>query len=93
MTLIDPTATYIDTDVVIGQDTVIWPNTYLQGRTIIGEDCVIGPLAVIRHATIGRGCRVEQAVVEDTSVPEGTVVAPFSRLSGDGRQHEVKSGE
>jgi bifunctional UDP-N-acetylglucosamine pyrophosphorylase / glucosamine-1-phosphate N-acetyltransferase len=32
VTLIDPDTTYIDPDVIIGQDTVIWPNTYIQGR-------------------------------------------------------------
>jgi bifunctional UDP-N-acetylglucosamine pyrophosphorylase/glucosamine-1-phosphate N-acetyltransferase len=81
VTLIDPDAIYIDTDVVIGQDTVIWPNTYLQGRTTIGADCVIGPLTVLRDAALGDGCRVAQAVVEGVHVPDGTVVPPFSHLS------------
>ncbi|HID53859.1 MAG TPA: bifunctional UDP-N-acetylglucosamine diphosphorylase/glucosamine-1-phosphate N-acetyltransferase GlmU, partial [Anaerolineae bacterium] len=56
VTLIDPEATYIDQDVTIGQDTVIWPGSYIQDGTIIGEDCVIGPNAIIRRATIGAGC-------------------------------------
>ncbi len=78
VTLIDPGATYIDQDVTIGQDTVIWPNSYIQAGAIIGEDCVIGPNAIIRRATIGDGCRIEQAVVEDVTVEGGTAVKQFS---------------
>jgi bifunctional UDP-N-acetylglucosamine pyrophosphorylase/glucosamine-1-phosphate N-acetyltransferase len=92
VTLIDPDATYIDADVTIGQDTVIWPNTYLQGRTTIGAECVIGPLAVVRDATIGRGCRIEQALVDDVTVPDGTHVAPFSHLSRAGAPEGVTTG-
>ncbi|MEZ4518678.1 MAG: NTP transferase domain-containing protein [Chloroflexota bacterium] len=81
VTLIDPSSTYLDMDVVVGQDTVIWPNTYLQGQTVIGEDCVIGPLAIVRDAVIGRGCRVEQAVVEGVTLPDETTIPPFSHLT------------
>jgi bifunctional UDP-N-acetylglucosamine pyrophosphorylase/glucosamine-1-phosphate N-acetyltransferase len=78
VTLVDPDSIYIDPDVQIGQDTVIWPNTYLQGKTVIGADCVIGPNAILRNAQVGDGCRVEMAVVEGVTVGEGTAVAPFS---------------
>ena len=78
VTLIDPRATYIDPDVQIGQDTVIWPNSYLQGKTIVGADCVIGPNAILRDATVGDGCRVEQAVLENVTIADGQVVVPGS---------------
>lgn len=80
VTLLDPATTYIDQDVVIGQDTVIWPNTYIQGKTTIGEDCILGPNTILRDACIAPGCRVEQAVVESVEVDEGTVVEPFTYL-------------
>lgn len=81
VTLVDPDATYIDPDVTIGRDTVIWPNTYLQGDTAIGEDCVLGPNAIIRNARVGNGCRIEQAVVENAAVADGVVVEPLSYIS------------
>jgi bifunctional UDP-N-acetylglucosamine pyrophosphorylase/glucosamine-1-phosphate N-acetyltransferase len=81
VTLIDPKSTYIDQDVIIGKDTVIWPNTYLQGKTSIGEDCVLGPNTIVRHAQLGRGCVVEQAQVENSILPEDTHVQPFSWIS------------
>jgi bifunctional UDP-N-acetylglucosamine pyrophosphorylase / glucosamine-1-phosphate N-acetyltransferase len=75
VTLIDPDSTYIDQDVTIGQDTIIWPNSYLQGQTRIGEDCIIGPNAILRDAQIGNGCRIEQAVVEKGVIADNEVVA------------------
>lgn len=41
VTIIDPINTYIGQDVVIGKDTIIYPNTQLKGKTIIGENCTI----------------------------------------------------
>ncbi|MBX3056479.1 MAG: NTP transferase domain-containing protein [Anaerolineae bacterium] len=78
VTLIDPDSIYIDTDVEIGQDTVIWPNSYLQGRTAVGADCIIGPNTILRDAQVGDGCRVEMAMVVDAAVAAGTAVASFS---------------
>jgi bifunctional UDP-N-acetylglucosamine pyrophosphorylase/glucosamine-1-phosphate N-acetyltransferase len=83
VTLIDPETTYIDQTVIIGQDTVIWPNTYIQGNSQIGEDCVLGPSTIIRNAQIGKGCHIEQAVVENTILKDGTRVEPFTFLAND----------
>ncbi|HRQ36717.1 MAG TPA: NTP transferase domain-containing protein [Chloroflexota bacterium] len=83
VTLIDPDSTYIDPDVQIGQDTVIWPNSYLQGHTAVGADCTIGPHTILRDAQIGDGCRVEMAMVVKATVAAGTAVPPFS-LIGEG---------
>ncbi len=74
VTLVEPDATYIGPDVTIGQDTVIWPNTFLQGTTIIGEECTIGPNAIVRDSQVGRGCRVEQVLLDGRHVPDGAYV-------------------
>ncbi len=78
VTLVDPDTTYIDPDVTIGQDTVIWPNSYLQGQTAVGEDCVIGPNAVVRNAQVGNGCIIEQAVVDGATLADGTAMLPYT---------------
>ena len=78
VTIVDPASTYIDQDVVIGKDSVIWPNTHIQGDTVIGEDCVIGPNSVVRSAEIGDGCIVEQSVVENIVIEANTWVPPFT---------------
>jgi bifunctional UDP-N-acetylglucosamine pyrophosphorylase/glucosamine-1-phosphate N-acetyltransferase len=74
VTLVDPDSIFIDPDVVIGQDTIIWPNTFLQGATIIGEDCVIGPNSIVRDTQVGNGCVIEQAVVENKTLTAGTSI-------------------
>ena len=83
VTIIDPASTFIDQDVLIGQDTVIWPNSYIQGDSVIGDDCVIGPNTVIRSAEIGNNCIVEQSVVEDVVIEADTWVPPFSHAFPD----------
>jgi bifunctional UDP-N-acetylglucosamine pyrophosphorylase/glucosamine-1-phosphate N-acetyltransferase len=81
--MIDPETTYIDQSAIIGQDTVIWPNSYIQGNSRIGEDCIIGPNSIIRDAQIGRGCHIEQAVVENTILEDGTSVEAFTVLKAN----------
>lgn len=78
VTIVDPDSTYIDPDVTIGQDTVIWPNSYLQGQTAVGRDCIIGPNAILRDTAVGNGCHIEQSVVERAILAPGTAVEPFS---------------
>jgi bifunctional UDP-N-acetylglucosamine pyrophosphorylase/glucosamine-1-phosphate N-acetyltransferase len=82
VTLIDPETVYIDQGVTIGRDTTIWPNTFLQGNTAVGEDCHLGPNSIIRDSHIGHGCRIEQAVVEDSELEDGVEVNPFDHVKG-----------
>ena len=82
VTLMDPNTIYIDQDVVIGRDTIIWPNTYVQGSSRIGEECVIGPNTIIRNSEIGPACRIEQALVENSVLADGTRVEPFTVING-----------
>ena len=42
VTVIDPDNVYIENDVVIGNDTEIWPGVQLKGKTVIGSGCIIG---------------------------------------------------
>lgn len=76
VTIIDPTTTYIDAEVTIGLDTVIWPNSYLQGQTHIGEDCLIGPNVIIRQATVPAGSRVEQQMIDDSRLKRDVARLP-----------------
>ncbi len=80
VTIVDPAATYIEPDVVIGRDTVIWPNTYLRGKTSIGAHCTIGPNTIAEDTSIGSGCVVLAAVMEKALVEEDVSIGPFARL-------------
>jgi bifunctional UDP-N-acetylglucosamine pyrophosphorylase/glucosamine-1-phosphate N-acetyltransferase len=80
VTIIDPASTYIEAGVIIGQDTVIWPNTYLRGRTSIGAACTVGPNTIADDTTIGDGCTVLAAVMDRALVEDNVSIGPFARL-------------
>jgi bifunctional UDP-N-acetylglucosamine pyrophosphorylase/glucosamine-1-phosphate N-acetyltransferase len=80
VTVIDPAATYIEADVVIGADTVIYPGTILRGRTSIGEDCVIGPQADITDTVIGSGVMVKHSVTAEAVIGDESSVGPYAYM-------------
>ncbi|MEA3459265.1 MAG: bifunctional UDP-N-acetylglucosamine diphosphorylase/glucosamine-1-phosphate N-acetyltransferase GlmU [Chloroflexota bacterium] len=80
VTMIDPSSTFIDAPVQIGQDTVIYPHTYLQGETKVGRDCRIGPNTIIRDSSISDGCVIQASVVEGAILEDDVDVGPFSHL-------------
>ncbi|MBJ6361283.1 bifunctional UDP-N-acetylglucosamine diphosphorylase/glucosamine-1-phosphate N-acetyltransferase GlmU [Paenibacillus sp. GCM10012307] len=80
VTIIDPAAVYIENDVVIGADTVIYPGTILRGKTVIGEDCVIGPQADITNCIIGGQTSIKHSVLNDSKIGSSTSVGPFAYL-------------
>jgi bifunctional UDP-N-acetylglucosamine pyrophosphorylase/glucosamine-1-phosphate N-acetyltransferase len=80
VTIIDPAVTYIEPDVVIGRDTVIWPNTHLRGKTAIGEGCSIGPNTLAEDTVIGNDCKILAAVMEKALVEDNVSIGPFAHL-------------
>ncbi|MFB0536520.1 MAG: bifunctional UDP-N-acetylglucosamine diphosphorylase/glucosamine-1-phosphate N-acetyltransferase GlmU [Anaerolineae bacterium] len=80
VSLLDPTSTYIEASVEVGQDTVIYPNTHLRGATAIGRDCCIGPNTIICDSTVGSGCVIQASVVEGATVEDDVDVGPFAHL-------------
>ena len=80
VTIIDPATAYIDADVVIGQDTVIKPNTHLRGATAIGDNSRIGPDSTLRDATIGERCQIVSSTVEEATLEDDVDVGPYSHV-------------
>jgi len=80
VSIIDPASTYIETDVQIGQDTVIWPNTHLKGQTVIGAECVIGPNTTIDACAVGQRCTVLESVLEKSVVEDDVQMGPYAHL-------------
>ncbi|MCY0901904.1 MAG: bifunctional UDP-N-acetylglucosamine diphosphorylase/glucosamine-1-phosphate N-acetyltransferase GlmU [Firmicutes bacterium] len=94
VTVIDPASTYVDADVVIGRDTVLWPGTFLQGQTIVGEDCQIGPHARLRNTAVGDRVTIESSVLSDCTVANGASVGPFAYVRpGSAIGEDVKIGD
>lgn len=80
VTMIDPSSTWIDADVTIGTDTVLYPDTYLQGETAVGEACMLGPGTLIRDSQIGHRCEVVFSVIEEAVLEEDVDVGPYSHM-------------
>ena len=81
VTLVDPSTTYIDTDVLIGTDTVIHPNVYLEGQTRIGTACEIRSGVRITDSVIGDRVTINNfTVIDGATVASDARVGPFAHL-------------
>lgn len=81
VTLIDPQTTYIEADVAIGPDTVVFPNCYLQGRTTIGEACLLEPNVKISDSRIGNRVTIKMGtVVSESRVADEVQLGPYAHL-------------
>jgi len=78
VTILDPASTYIDAQVEIGSDTVIFPGTMITGKTLIGTACRIGPGTTIDESLLGNGCIVRNSVLEGSTLEDGVSIGPFS---------------
>ena len=80
VTLIDPDNTYIDTEVSIGVDSVIYPNVHLEGNTVIGNNVTIFPNSYLRNAVIEDGAVIDSSKVVESKVGANSTVGPMSHL-------------
>lgn len=81
VTLIDPTNTYVEADVQVGEDTVIWPGAVLTGETTIGRNCTIGPHVQIGSCAIGDEAVIKQgSVLAESWFGREVEVGPYSHV-------------
>lgn len=52
VSVVDPSTTFIEEDVTIGQDTVIQPFTVIRRGVVVGKNCEVGPFAQLRPGTV-----------------------------------------
>ncbi len=80
VTVTDPSSTWIDAGVEIGQDATIEPGTALRGETRIGDGATIGPHTTIVSSSVGANTTVLRSHLDGASVGDGCNVGPFSYL-------------
>ena len=78
--LIDPETTYIEEDVEIGEDTVIYPNVTIQGKTQIGKNCIIFGNTRIENSRISDNVKIESSLIEQSEIEKDVTVGPFAHL-------------
>jgi bifunctional UDP-N-acetylglucosamine pyrophosphorylase / glucosamine-1-phosphate N-acetyltransferase len=80
VTVVDPSATWIDVDVTLGEDAEILPGTYLEGHTAIGPGARVGPSCVLRDTAVAPDATVRFAVCESAEIGSGASIGPFAFL-------------
>lgn len=80
VTIADPATTYLEPDLVIGIDSIIYPNTAIGGATTIGSRVALGPNSRLSNASIGDDSQITESVVVNTRVGAHVRVGPFAHL-------------
>ncbi len=80
VTIADPSHTYIGSDVVIGQDSVILPGCVIEGNTVIGADCVIGPNSRLTDMRLHDGVTFQTSTAMESEIGSNTTVGPFAYI-------------
>ncbi|MBQ8525477.1 MAG: bifunctional UDP-N-acetylglucosamine diphosphorylase/glucosamine-1-phosphate N-acetyltransferase GlmU [Clostridia bacterium] len=80
VTLIDPDNTYIDAEVSIAPDTIVYPGCHIRGNTVIGAECEIGPSTTIESCEIGSNTKIQNSVACDSKIGSCTSVGPFAYI-------------
>lgn len=80
VTIMDPDSTFVDADVVVGADTVIYPFTWLEGRTTVGEGCELGPNSRFSDAQIGDNVSAQFTYGHECVIDSGVTMGPYVHL-------------
>jgi bifunctional UDP-N-acetylglucosamine pyrophosphorylase/glucosamine-1-phosphate N-acetyltransferase len=78
---IDSSHCYIDSDVEIGEGSVIYPNTFITGKTKIGKNVVVEMGAQISSSILEDNTKVlAHSILEGAILRTKASVGPFARL-------------
>jgi bifunctional UDP-N-acetylglucosamine pyrophosphorylase / glucosamine-1-phosphate N-acetyltransferase len=80
VTVIDPATTWIERNVSIGEDAVIWPNSRLAGATTVGVGAVIGPDTTLVDCEVGDDATVKRTDATLALIGPRASVGPFAYL-------------
>jgi bifunctional UDP-N-acetylglucosamine pyrophosphorylase/glucosamine-1-phosphate N-acetyltransferase len=81
VTVIDPTATYVDDSATVGEGTILYPNTFIEGNTVIGKGCVIDPSVRIVNSRLGDDVKVLMCtLIIESTIGDGVTIGPFAHL-------------
>lgn len=94
VSIMAPDTTFIDSQVEIGRDTVIYPFTIIEGQTRIGQECTLGPSTRINDSIIGNDVVIENSRIKEARIADHCTIGPFAYLRPDAElQENVKVGD
>ncbi|MBQ1878186.1 MAG: NTP transferase domain-containing protein [Erysipelotrichaceae bacterium] len=82
VTLTSPKETYISTETVIGEDTVIHGNVRIEGKTVIGSANEITEGSRICNSQIGSDNFLDKVVITDSRLGNRINAGPWVRMDG-----------
>lgn len=81
VSIIDPSSVYIDIDVAIGKDTIIYPNVFIENGTRIERNVVIRAGCRLNKAVIEENVEIkDNSLIEDSFVGAGSSIGPMAHL-------------
>ncbi len=81
VTLLDPESTYIEENVEIDKDVVIYPNTHIKSGTVIKKDVIIESNCFIEKSSISNHVKVKHgSVILESSIDKNTNIGPYAYL-------------
>jgi len=83
VTIVDPITTYLEPELEIGSDTVIYPNTSIGRLSRLGKGCVVGPNSRLSNAAAGDRVTIRESVVVDSTLGDDVSIGPYAHLRGE----------
>jgi bifunctional UDP-N-acetylglucosamine pyrophosphorylase/glucosamine-1-phosphate N-acetyltransferase len=85
VTIVDPSATYVDVTVALAPDVTLFPGTILRGATTVGAGSEIGPSARLSDTRVGERCSVSETVATHAEIGDDALVGPYAVLEPGAR--------
>jgi len=80
VTMVDPSATYIDASVTLEADVRLLPGTILEGDTRVGTGAIIGPNSRLINTQVGERSVVQSTNARDSEIGPDCTVGPYASL-------------
>jgi bifunctional UDP-N-acetylglucosamine pyrophosphorylase/glucosamine-1-phosphate N-acetyltransferase len=91
--IVDPATTWIDHEVEIESDVVIYPGSAISGKTVIKSGAVIGPRTSLDDCIVEAGAKVIESNCTQSKIGKDAKVGPFTYLrKGTVLASESKAG-
>jgi bifunctional UDP-N-acetylglucosamine pyrophosphorylase/glucosamine-1-phosphate N-acetyltransferase len=81
VTILDPSSTYVEQDVIVGEDTILYPNVFLEKNTVIGSGCIVYPNVRITASTLEDNITIlDSCLISESYIRSESQVGPFAHL-------------
>ena len=81
VTVYDPLTTWIDLDVKIGPETIVYPSVIIEGNSVIGSECRLYPFVHIVDSRVGSRVKIlSSTMIEESVIEDEAQVGPFTHF-------------